>query len=273
MIQVPYIPYDELLRRAKSFTDEYCSVIGLGRLLRYGIAFDDIYHEYIYPKYEIALRTDIDLGVDEFGAPIMGEYRPAENVALVSSRLRCDPRYTFTLWHEVAGHGVLQGDMLRRAHSKHIRTTSISLDPRTERRLERQANIFAAMVAVPPFFLQHALFEAFKPTKPFVYRGPCDYDLMAYGQHSRVRIDSVQALRIELARPIQHRFGGLSMESISYRIADLKGLISIDVAYSSAPRICRRSPNRLGGVRRVEWDMKQGAQSIGARLAAAGYHE
>ena len=75
-----------------------------------------------------------------------------ENTALVDSKLlkARDPRTAFTQWHETAGHGVLQGDFLRKIAGKYpkLNMTEKSMNL-IKNAFERQANTFAANVAAP----------------------------------------------------------------------------------------------------------------------------
>src|SRR3954469_8438259 len=71
-----------------------------------GINFDVVFETLIYPKYEIALVEDQDLGFDESGEKSFGKFDVEENTAYIDVSLRPelkDPRRIFTCWHEVGG--------------------------------------------------------------------------------------------------------------------------------------------------------------------------
>lgn len=75
------------------------------------ISFSSVYDNVVYPQYEIIVEEGCDLGVDDEGQKILGEYDPLSNIAYIDDAISeesNDPRRTFTLWHEVGGHGVLQ---------------------------------------------------------------------------------------------------------------------------------------------------------------------
>jgi hypothetical protein len=78
------------------------------------LSFDAAYNEFIYPKYDITLTEDQDLGIDDAGNKILGSFDPLDNAAFIDVSLSDDPRRTFTCWHEVGGHGLLQGEWLRK---------------------------------------------------------------------------------------------------------------------------------------------------------------
>ena len=98
-----------------------------------------------------------NLGHDEQRNKILGRFDVETNTAYIDTSLgpeSPDPRRIFTCWHEVGGHGILQGQWLcrelARSHRfRYIITTEDSLDGRTRYELDRQANLFAAHAAAP----------------------------------------------------------------------------------------------------------------------------
>lgn len=100
---------------------EFVAEVGAEHLLRHGVDFDEFYDAVLYPKHEITLVRDVDLGVDDDGIPIFGKYLPKENTAFVDQKLfeSKDPRTVFTEIHESIGHGVLHGPFLRENAKKY----------------------------------------------------------------------------------------------------------------------------------------------------------
>ena len=79
-------------------------------------SFDAIYSEIIYPMYEIEIKEIAISDLMKKAPKFLGEYDPFENTAYIDRIINedsDDPRRAFTLWHEVGGHGILQGDWLR----------------------------------------------------------------------------------------------------------------------------------------------------------------
>ena len=153
----------EIIAAAESLSLRY--VEELRDLALLGISFDRFYESVIYPDYGIVLEEECDLGFDAHGSKILGQFEPASNRVYIDaslSRSLQDPRRTFTLYHEVAGHGVLQGEWLRAefgrvSQSGKLTTTEAMLDLKTVNVLERQANLFAAHVAAPRWLLNRTM--------------------------------------------------------------------------------------------------------------------
>jgi hypothetical protein len=127
--------------------------------------------------------------------------------------------------HEIAGHGVFQGEWLRR-HYRHrfskarLVTTEEVPSPKSLSILERQANLFAAHAAAPQWFVEREILRTFAPKMPFRFIKPGVQGFDLRGQYVERRIDSYSHLCRTLAKFIQHRFGGLSVESLGYRIQE-----------------------------------------------------
>jgi hypothetical protein len=199
------------------------------------ISFDHIYENYIYPKYEILLLEDCDLGLDEQGNKILGKFDIETNTAYIDAIMgprSGDKRRVFTCWHEVGGHGILQRQWLHRElarfrHLRYIVTTEASLDRQTQYKLDRQANLFASHVAAPTWFLQYVIRDTFQTSRPIRYIGPGKYDLstktFTYSQY----VKDFNELCWKVASPISWRFGGLSNEALGYRLAQVRFVIDV----------------------------------------------
>jgi len=215
---------EEILKRAHSFWLEVVSQFGMRYLLRRGVDFNEVYEAIIYPKFEICLDTTNDLGVDDFGDIILGRYIPKENTALVNKKLfeQRDPRTVFTEWHEVAGHGVLQGEFLRQ-HLKNydkLYTTEKSMKL-IDNSFEWQANTFAANVAAPRIYV-YCLFEQLFGTRGKIpFRGACKYSLCFNEHHWEVYANSPFELAWKIATRIKRFFWGLSAEVIAYQLLEV----------------------------------------------------
>ena len=81
-IQAPQFSNSEIIRRAEKLTKQFAKSIEPEIALLF-TSFDAIYAEIIYPEFEIELRENYDLGFDEDGVKILGEYDWYENVCLL----------------------------------------------------------------------------------------------------------------------------------------------------------------------------------------------
>jgi hypothetical protein len=211
---------EQIAQEAHKFWLDIVNVLGKEHILQKGIIFDEVYDNVIYPRYEIYLDKETDLGVDYEGNEILGEFLPADNTALVSKRLYSlnDKRTVFTQWHEVCGHGILQGKFIRKNKIKYpkLYTTqkTINLISNT---FEFQANCFGAHLAAP-ISLIRCICIMFFGTDRFNYIGPGSYNLYVNGRDFKFFIESPQELAKRIAMFIQKYFGGLSIESLSYQI-------------------------------------------------------
>lgn len=191
------------------------------------ISFDALYDQVIYPEYGIALEEHEDLGIDSAGKKVYGRFDVETNTAHIDVSLsRGDPRRAFTCYHEVVGHGILQGDWLRREMNRlkqdlRIITTENSLDSETSNVLERQANLCASHIAAPTKLLAFAIDDVFRPTRPIRYIGPRTYTLDIRGCIQRYDVGSFNELCRIIARHIRFRFGDLSLEALSYRVQQM----------------------------------------------------
>lgn len=200
-----------------------------------GISFDAVYEQIIYPEYEIVLVEDQDLGFDDGGEKILGEYDPSSNTAYIDVSLHPsmkDPRRTFTCWHEVGGHGVLQGRWLRNELRRvrdalRVVTTEESLDLATTNALERQANLFAAHAGAPNWLLWYVIEQTYNLTRPIRYIGPGKYCLDVRNHCVYYNVEDFNHLCRIIASHIQFRFGWMSVEALSYRIEQLPLVVDV----------------------------------------------
>jgi hypothetical protein len=192
------------------------------------INFDHVYENYIYPEYGIGLEEDCTLGYDETGNKILGRFDIETNVAYIDSeigRSSHDPRRVFTCWHEVGGHGILQGEWLRQelsqlCRSRVVVTTDDAITGATLSTLDRQANLFAAHAAAPTWLLQIAVQETFNLTRPIRFIGPRKYCLSVNNATVYRDVETFDHLCQVVAHYIGWRFGGLSVEALGYRVAE-----------------------------------------------------
>ena len=217
----------EIQERAEQLTLAYAEQVGL-EVARLGINFQVVYEEVIYPDFGIELQEGLDLGFDDSGKKLFGRFLPMENIVQIDRIISDDPNHpqrAFTYWHEVGGHGVLQGDWLRKQLKLHggsscIATTEDSLSFDVISALERQANVYAARAGAPNWLLYHVVNETMDLSRPIRYIGPSKYTLQIQGRTETVNVKSFEHLCWIIGKQIQFRFGWLSAEALGYRIAE-----------------------------------------------------
>jgi hypothetical protein len=217
----------EIQERAEQLTLAYAEQVGL-EVARLGINFQVVYEEVIYPDFGIELQEGLDLGFDDSGKKLFGRFLPMENIVQIDRIISDDPNHpqrAFTYWHEVGGHGVLQGDWLRKQLKLHggsscIATTEDSLSFDVISALERQANVYAARAGAPNWLLYHVVNETMDLSRPIRYIGPSKYTLQIQGRAETVNVKSFEHLCWIIGKQIQFRFGWLSAEALGYRIAE-----------------------------------------------------
>ena len=247
-LRPPPLSNTAIIARAEMLAEQYLRLANAPIEL-IGISFDAVYEQIIYPNYGIVLEDGYDLGVDEHGEKVLGRYDPIDNVAYIDASLhpsQRDPRRTFTCWHEVGGHALLQGDYLRQQLSQvntppFVTTSSTSIDFATTNVLERQANLFASHAAAPRCLLYLALDQTLNLTRPIRYLCPARYTFSVHGRTREYAVESFDHLCRIIASFIQGRFGLLSIEALSYRIAQLPIFDMIERRIM-LPRIARPAP-------------------------------
>jgi hypothetical protein len=149
-------------------------------------------------------------------------FLPNENTAMINKSLckKNDPRETFTLYHEVVGHGILHGPYLRAMQiegSKLYTTEKEMFDINNP--YERQANFFAANVAAPTAFIEYLFKKILGYKQKINYMGPGKYCLFARnGKFTYVNVSSPYELAYKIAKKIRIYFGRLSMEALSIQV-------------------------------------------------------
>ena len=115
-IDAPPFSNRRIVRSAEELTKNYVRAMKPDpRLLT--INLDHVYENHIYPKYGIGLEEDCNLGHDKQGKKILGRFDVETNTAYIDASLGPKGRghrRIFTCWYEVGGHGILQGEWLRR---------------------------------------------------------------------------------------------------------------------------------------------------------------
>lgn len=228
-IKPPPFSRSEIVRRATDLFRGYADCVG-NDFAMLGINFDVIFKKYIYPQYEIELIEDCDLGFDEEGEKILGYFQLEFNRVFIDPSLRGDPRRVFTCWHEVGGHAILQGDWLRQEMKRigmvhKIVTTAPMLLPDVEDTLERQANLFAAHAAAPMGYVDYRIEKTFRLNQPYRYTGPRRYCFALSSGTKYQEVADFGQLCNWIAFYINRWFGGLSVEALSYQVAESKWVI------------------------------------------------
>jgi hypothetical protein len=75
----PPLSSGQVIEHADKLIKEYCSIVGRSALVHYGLRFEDVYEQVIYPKYEIELDETQELDVDDNGTKILGCFEPIQN--------------------------------------------------------------------------------------------------------------------------------------------------------------------------------------------------
>ena len=212
--------------KAEALFWDYVKEVGEDYILKNGLNFDDAYDSVIYPRYEIAMDRNIDLGVDDDGIEIFGQFLPHHNVALISRNLivRNDPRLLFTTIHEVVGHGILHGNYLRKTGKDYPHLYSTRESIFMENAFEHQANTMAINFVAPEGFVLALYWKVFGTRRNINYTGPGRYSLCFNNKNWSVWANSPYHLAWLIAKKLKHYFWGLSTESLMYRV--LKAVIN-----------------------------------------------
>lgn len=196
------------------------NAVGIDTLLKRGWLFEDVFETVIQPRFGIGLVEHCDLS----SRYALGLYDPIENVAFIDGCLSDwmnDPRRVFTLYHEVCGHGVLQGEWLRQQLRCHQNAHSPCVEPysqATQTVLERQANIFAAECAAPQPLVDRQLVLRLRPKFPLRYVGSRTYHFGDSGQTRKRHVQDFRDYCRELATFIKPWFGGLSVQALGFQV-------------------------------------------------------
>lgn len=252
-LAAPSLSRRQIVNQAERLIRSYFEQVGPD-LARLGISFDAVYEEYIYPEFGIELDEDQELPVHATGEQCLGAFDPIPNRVCIHAELsrRRDPRREFTGWHEI-GHAILHGEWLRRELRGHaatdvLLTTESMLSPAVESALERQANLFASHAAAPDFFVEHAIVYEFGIRRPLRYIGPGDYSFVARAGTLRKPAASFTEFCTWVAICIRRWFGKLSVEALSYRVAESKCVLNL-TAQTPAFRLHRVAPTMRSGWR------------------------
>lgn len=221
-LTLPVASEQELERKASLLFGRFLRCVGRRHIDRFGLRFEDV-HRHVGKSYGVKLIEGQKLGSDR-GCKILGVYQPWSNTAEIDECIgpsSDDPRRVFTLYHEVFGHGVLQGrwmrEQMQEAVSNKLIVTEDSFSVGTERRAEWQANRFGAAVAAPKTLVSAAIMLHFNG--PVVYRGGSMYWLPSGNGSRPVAVGSYEHLCTIVAAIIQPHFGGLSVTALSKRVA------------------------------------------------------
>lgn len=227
----------EIVERATRLSQRALTSVGVDFVARYGLPFDRVYEDFIYPEYGVRLVEDrvLDRGPD--GASTLGFYDPITNTAYVDARFQTDTldgRREFTRWHEVVGHGVLQREWLLSEYRRLALDGSSNYrpaPPRVEERLEHQANLGGAVFAAPEWLLRHAMRYKLDLTRGrrLEFRQPGTWHIGPPGNCPARYIHDFEDLCRVVAQFIRPMFGQLSIEALSYRLQTCRYLLDATV--------------------------------------------
>ncbi len=88
----------EIQNRAEQLTLAYAEQVGLDAA-RLGISFQVVYEELIYPDFGIELQEGLDLGFDDAGKKIFGQFLPAENIVQIDRIISHDHNHPQRVSH------------------------------------------------------------------------------------------------------------------------------------------------------------------------------
>ncbi len=205
------------------------------------INIDEIYESVIYPEYEFERYTNIDLGfIENTEEKILGKTIPKEKVILIDKSIAPesgDPRYVFTLAHEIA-HALLHSGL-----KPLFRCTSKSIKKQTDI-YEKQANYCAQNLLMPKDLVFYRFVKYYMPSKPIFYIGEGTYCLGWHGRGKMQYFDSYRDYCKALARPLRGYFSNISMESLGGRLCKL-GLIQNRTNETYFDKFCKHSISEI----------------------------
>lgn len=217
------------------------------------INYEHVYDTFLYPQYGIALEEGDDLSDCE-NETVFGYYDILTNTVALDATI-CDPqnalssKKAFTFWHEI-GHAFLHSEWLKSQIATYpngrVITTESAISRETSDKLEQQANLFAAHAAAPTWFLNHVIETTFGLNHAICYRGPYNYQLYPWGVRKQFQIENHRQLCRAIAYNINHRFGGLSIEALTYRIAESKWVRDECCREAAPVRLLRSAPIQVG---------------------------
>jgi hypothetical protein len=198
--------------------NEYISELGPMALEEMWLDLSGLYESVIYPKYELGLRSDMDLGEID-NAKVLGKTLTSDRLILIDRAIappNRDARYSFTAGHEI-GHGVLHQDRVEL-----FRDTKDSLfGPDGRDRYEVEANWFAAELLMPHWLVKRQFVNCYRPNRPLHYAGPGGYTLDVFGNCHPIRVGCLGDFCRAVARPLQVFFFGVSKTALGLRLLNL----------------------------------------------------
>lgn len=223
----PKLSKEEIRITAYRLLGQYRDAVSQDFQNLHAIEFFHFYKAVIAPIFGTVIVEDVDLPPTSDGIQRLGTYEIAANRAIIALPV-CDPRRTWTLWHEVVGHGVLHGPYFRHildeaSRGGAIDVTAISISDQSRLEIERQANYLAASVAAPLDLVTYwvrRIFGIRKQDRPIRYTGAQSYTLSVNGKTLPFDISSHHDICRVVASKIRTFFGGMSVESLAYRVAE-----------------------------------------------------
>ncbi|OGT08327.1 MAG: hypothetical protein A2X78_03080 [Gammaproteobacteria bacterium GWE2_37_16] len=204
---------------ASDCLEQYISEMGWRKPEDVFLDITCMYESVIYPQKDISLITSCDLGTHE-GQKVLGKTILDDKVILIDKSINKDskdPRYTFTLAHEI-GHGL--------AHTGQninlFRCTDETIYKKQPSLYEFQANFFAENLIMPAGLVRYWFKTYYGTDRSFRYRGACWYSI----GNENIYIKSLAHLGWYLARPLTLCFSNISKESLAYRMLKLKIILN-----------------------------------------------
>lgn len=203
---------------AEALTQTYLDEFGYERLEEIALDMDELYQSSIYPKYELELVRDQDLGFHG-REKVLGQTIPKKRLVFVDRTIATpgrDKRSSFTYGHEF-GHGVLHTDQGSLFRSTERDFSNPDID-----RLEKEANCFAEHLLMPELLVLLFFKRAFDRFPPIKYRGPGPYTFCAFGKDVTLAINSISDFCLAYAGFLSPRFFSISKSSLALRLWRLK---------------------------------------------------
>jgi hypothetical protein len=241
---------------AETLTRSYARMHGDTPKNYFTINFDHVYDTLVYPRYGILLEEGDDLGECN-GEKILGYYDAFTNTISLDGILNdtsdlISRKKVFTAWHEL-GHAILHRAWVRthvgQFSDGRIVTVESAISMEASRKLEQQANLFASHAAAPQWFLDFVIQSTYDLNRPIRYVGPARYWLEVWGCRRMCPICTFAELCMNIAYHIRHRFGGLSIESLSYRVHSSRWVTDVTLPSRPCPTpLFRTAPIHVSSV-------------------------